>query len=223
MEQYLQLLNVGYDTNSTSLLHAHTLPMQAGIHAPTAQHELLAHACLVALFQLCRYDLSSHSSTSTISQKCVPLLIAKCEFILSSYLAAARAQPSTDLSVSRSLKEEVKFILIELRKLDVYPNENYHVKTTKSHLLTLFPLLCDCITLPDVDLRELLRDVFYQASVELHLTSQFKPLLHQTHPIHTTPMVHSTQSDKNSRHSTLTVLNTNHSQGQTLDDSFGGI
>lgn len=78
-------------------------------------------------------------------------------------------------------------------------------------------------SLPDVDLRELLRDVFYQASVELHLTSQFKPLLHQTHPIHTTPMVHSTQSDKNSRHSTLTVLNTNHSQGQTLDDSFGGI
>ena len=39
----------------------------------------------------------------------------------------------------------------------------------RRHLLTLFPVLCDCVCIAELDLRELLRDLLHQAAGEMGL------------------------------------------------------
>lgn len=75
----------------------------------------------------------------------------------------------------RSRLTEVAFILERLKSLEIYPNllvdENeqipQHLRGKKSHLIQLLPLLADCVTSKEAELKEYLKDIFFEISKEL--------------------------------------------------------
>ena len=208
--------------------NGHSQNGSGGLSMATANYELLSHACMMALFTLTSRSTSTSTSSSKVACLSIPLLLSRCESILSSYLIDERA--SGEFPLPRCRREEVAFVLRELSQLQVDENvaritfetdkqkfmkdtfgESRNVNgdanasrngigsdsssssgsapsvynaagtgilsplcrsSNRSHLLRLFPLLCDCIAIRDGELRELLRQVMQIAANEIGLAYQ---------------------------------------------------
>jgi len=176
----ITFLNLGYFVDSST---------------GTVYYELLSHACMIGLFALISLSVQADSSQSCYLRMALlslPLLMQRCQLILHQYAVDAA---NTELPQCR--REEVAFILRELLTLQIQPqvteilftlNQLEYVDqnsrtssqlTTipsnsigwRRHLIHMFPVLCDCITINERDLRDLLREVLSAAASELGLKS----------------------------------------------------
>jgi hypothetical protein len=194
LQALVSFLNIGFDESgedesmqspsaqSVAAALATGDPNAAGsISLAPATNELLSHSCLMALFLLSRAGMPGSMPTSRFSRHesiaalTAPLLFHRCRSILESYLALDRFH-APNVPVPRCRREELGFVLRELCTLEIHPSVTAPLFThrssptgTRAHLLKLFPILCQCITMRESELRELLRDVFQLASIELGL------------------------------------------------------
>ena len=180
--QLILLLNLGY----ASLRPAGSAALPPG----QLPNELLSHACMMGLFAL--VSLSSQpESVSTcylrVGVLCVPLLLHRCHHVLAGFVADQRVVGE----LPQSRREEIGFVLRELHSLSIHPqvstvltapSQLEYVKQLQAldqlaeggvgwrrHVLTLFPVLCDCVCIAELELRELLRDLLHQAAGEMGL------------------------------------------------------
>ena len=180
--QLILLLNLGY----ASLQPAGSATLPPG----PLPNELLSHACMMGLFALVSLSSQPESAATCylrVGVLCVPLLLHRCHHVLAGFVADQRVV--ADLPQSR--REEMGFVLRELHSLSVHPQVSAvltapsqldYVKQLQAldelaesavgwrrHVLTLFPVLCDCVCVAELELRELLRDLLHQAAGEMGL------------------------------------------------------
>jgi hypothetical protein len=184
--QLCLLLNIGYDVEKIQT-------SQSEDSSPTA-NELLSHACLMSLFALSSF--AAHESSSSqinwrISALALPILLNRCDLILTSYMQAE--SDGRPLPLPRGRREEVGFALRELAAVQIPPCISAILKETdklayyysleslshksfegfenklgsREHLFYLFNSLSLCISMKEHDLREVLRDCFLQITPEL--------------------------------------------------------
>jgi len=106
-----------------------------------------------------------------ISKIVVPLLMARCREVLRKFIADDK---KGGMPIARERLAEVSYILSYIKNLELHPEiEEERISNIavgkKRHILNLFPLLCDCITTKENDIKQLLRDVFHSAAKELGL------------------------------------------------------
>jgi len=145
------------------------------------QREDFAVGCYRNLFYLCGKDDSKsdiYACDLNIARIVVPLLLKKCRDVLQKFISEEKK--SGTLPAPRARLAEISFMLKQLREVEIHPDVDVDTSTTKPlpssilhgrkrHLLTLFPLLCDCITTREATLKELLKDLFHEAAKELGL------------------------------------------------------
>jgi hypothetical protein len=212
LQALVSFLNIGFVEDESSgggaaanatLPNGTPLPANAdgGASIAPATNELLSHSCLMALFLLSRAgsgggvggggagalassESSPYGAPLAVASLAAPLLLHRCQCILSAYLSHERLQ-APNVPMPRSRREELAFVLRELCTLQLHPQVAAKLQVpsaspnssqpqqssapSRAHLLKLFPVLCQCITMREPELRELLRDVFMHASVELGL------------------------------------------------------
>ena len=181
--QLILLLNLGY----ASLQPAGSAALPPG----PLPNELLSHACMMGLFALVSLSSQPESAATCylrVGVLCVPLLLHRCQHVLASFVADQR----TVGELPQSRREEMGFVLRELHSLSVHPQVSAVLTAAPSQLeyvkqlqaldevaegavgwrrpvLTLFPVLCDCVCVAELELRELLRDLLHQAAGEMGL------------------------------------------------------
>ena len=117
--------------------------------------------------------LDEFSCHMKIGQMVVPVLLNKCKELLQRYIAEDKKSGS--LPMARSKLAEVTFVLKQLATMELHPDAYAEKPTSplfsgkKRHLLKLFPLLCDCITTKENEVKELLKEVFHEAGKEIGL------------------------------------------------------
>ena len=180
--QLILLLNVGYDST-----HAPVSATQ-----PVAS-ELLSHACMMGLFALVSLSAQTEGMNTCylrVGLLCLPLLIHRCQGILTAYVGDQGKRAGGALPQCR--REEMGFVLRELHSLTTPPQVSAVLKAEsqldyvkglkvlegvgeeggvgwRGHLLVMFPALCDCVCVGEQDLRELLSGVLHAVSTELGL------------------------------------------------------
>ena len=180
--QLICLLNLGY----ASLQPAGAAALPPG----PVPNELLSHACMMGLFALVSLSTQPESAATCylrVGVLCVPLLLHRAQHVLAGFVADQRVLGE----LPQSRREEMGFVLRELHSLSVHPqvsavltaaSQLEYVKQLQAldevaesapgwrrHTLTLFPALCDCVCVAELELRELLRDLLHQAAGEMGL------------------------------------------------------
>jgi hypothetical protein len=93
----------------------------------------------------------------------IPMLLAKSKAVIQRFVTDDRQSGQCPLPRHRLV--EVSFLLKELRMLQLPGNTN-----KSKHLLELYGLFCECITTSEKELKDLLKDIFYQVGHEfLHI------------------------------------------------------
>ena len=117
----------------------------------------------------------------------MPLLLHRAQHVLAGFVADQRVLGE----LPQSRREEMGFVLRELHSLSVHPQVSAVLTAAsqleyvtrlqaldevaesapgwRRHTLTLFPALCDCVCVAELELRELLRDLLHQAAGEMGL------------------------------------------------------
>ena len=180
--QLILLLNLGYSSvqpTGSAALPPGPLP-----------NELLSHACMMGLFALVSLSSQPESAATCylrVGVLCVPLLLHRCHHVLAGFVADQRSLGE----LPQSRREEMGFVLREMHSLSIHPQVSAVLTATsqldyvkhlqaldavsegglgwRRHLLTLFPVLCDCVCIAELELRELLRDLLHQAAGEMGL------------------------------------------------------
>jgi len=139
-----------------------------------SSRERFAEGCYQNLFYLCAQGgkpEDTYSCHMAISKLVAPLLMNRCREVLHRFVIEDKK--SGHFPMARSKLAEVCFVLKQLQTLELHPDipdepSKSHLQTgRKRHLLKLFPLLCDCITTKEAEVKELLKDVFHEAAKEL--------------------------------------------------------
>lgn len=114
-----------------------------------------------------------------IAQIIVPLLINKCKEVLQKLIVDDKK--SGTLPLARSRLAEVSYLLEQLFILEIHPEIHLDINddkekitfqsSKKRHLLKLFPLFCDCITVKEPELKEKLKEIFHLIGKEIGLES----------------------------------------------------
>lgn len=140
--------------------------------------------CLQKLFLLCSFSHGTGEGTSTrceVSNISIKLLMTRCEFILGRFLMDGSRLGENPLPAARV--EEVIFVLQELALLVVHSDTvsqlNLHPylkegltgdnQARRSHLLVLFPSLCELVISREARVRELVQVLLRHIIVELGL------------------------------------------------------
>lgn len=138
--------------------------------------------CLQALFDLSRCDLSGDTLSSLkVSKVATPVLLARCDFIISQFSRDENDQGEASLPAVRI--DELIFVLKELARLTVYPQNITEAKTMavsdglqteqlrgkRTHLTFLYESLCELVISRETRIRELLRVVLQILGSELGL------------------------------------------------------
>jgi hypothetical protein len=103
----------------------------------------------------------------------VPVLMKRCREVLQKFIIDDKK--SGTLPIARVRLAEVSFILKQLQLLELHPDIDEEKPTSallsgkKRHLLKLFPLLCDCITTKEPEIKELLKEIFHTSAKEIGL------------------------------------------------------
>ncbi|XP_048323990.2 uncharacterized protein LOC107412268 isoform X2 [Ziziphus jujuba] len=142
-------------------------------------------ACLQKLFSLSSYEEKANSwslERSEISKISIMVLMTRCEFILNRFLIDEGDSGEGPLPAARV--EELIYVLEELSRLVIHPDsasalhlhpylkdglakENNREK--RSHLLVLFPCLCELVISREARVRELVRVLLRLVTKELAL------------------------------------------------------
>lgn len=108
-----------------------------------------------------------------IAKTVLPSLMNRCKDLLQKFITDEKK--SGNFPTPRFKLTEVCFVLRQLQVLELHPDLNItdKVETSmrgkKRHLLKLFPVLCDCITTKESEVKELLKDLFHEVGRELSL------------------------------------------------------
>eukprot|EP01117_Protostelium_nocturnum_P011498 TRINITY_DN4169_c0_g3_i3.p1 TRINITY_DN4169_c0_g3~~TRINITY_DN4169_c0_g3_i3.p1 ORF type:complete len:1577 (+),score=290.08 TRINITY_DN4169_c0_g3_i3:487-5217(+) len=152
-----------------------------------ATRESFTEACYKNLFYLCSIPSSNQDEngqpkrTKETAKMVFPRLMARCKEVL--HRVILEDKKSGALPIARSRLVEVNIIMKHLLELEVdaqvsvgeedesTEEKNPHIalKGRKRHLLLLFPLLCDCITIRETEMKESLKKIFHAAAKELGL------------------------------------------------------
>jgi len=137
--------------------------------------ELVAEGCYKNLFYLCSVAGQPEDVFSChmkIAKIVVPLLMIRAREVLQKFILDDKK--GGGMPIARERLAEVSFILSYLKNLELHPeieeDKISNVATGKKrHILKLFPLLCDCITTRENEIKQLLREIFHTAAKELGL------------------------------------------------------
>lgn len=138
-----------------------------------------ARACQAGLFQLAgQNSRAGQSEKMMVALKAEAGLTTVCEGVLGAYVRDGRRSGKCPLPAAR--RAEVLFLLKKLRDLRV-STESGARGGQKSHLLNLYPTICECIECDDDDVRTLTRELLVDAGGALGLrydSSQPLPFHH---------------------------------------------
>ncbi|XP_006347403.1 protein MON2 homolog isoform X2 [Solanum tuberosum] len=138
--------------------------------------------CLQKLFLLCSQGTGEWNSTRCeVSNISIKILISRCEFILERYLMDESKLGENPLPAARV--EEVIFTLEELGLLVVHSDTVSQLplhpslkecltkenQARRSHLLVLFPSLCELVISREARVRELVQQLLRYVTIELGL------------------------------------------------------
>ncbi|CAN4110213.1 unnamed protein product [Withania somnifera] len=138
--------------------------------------------CLQKLFLLCSQGTGEWNSIRCdVSNISIKILISRCEFILERYLVDESKLGENPLPAARM--EEVILTLQELALLVVHPDTVSQLplhpylkqcitgenQARRSHLLVLFPSLCELVISREVKVRELVQQLLRYITTELGL------------------------------------------------------
>ena len=160
----------------------------------------ISKICITNLFTLCRYKPKEeivkesealHLANSNqieefvtikikIAKMSTPILIRRCRDMMRKFLDDEIK--SGAMPLSRTRLEELKFVLDNIRTLDVYPDflelskkkENNELcvmdvvaQSKKAHLFFLHPILAEFITTKETDIKMIIRDIFKLISTQM--------------------------------------------------------
>ena len=160
----------------------------------------ISKICITNLFTLCRYKPKEeivkesealHLTNSNqieefvaikikIAKMSTPILIRRCRDMMRKFLDDEIK--SGAMPLSRTRLEEIKFVLDNIRTLDVYPDflelskkkENNELcvmdvvaQSKKAHLFFLHPILAEFITTKETDIKMIIRDIFKLISTQM--------------------------------------------------------
>lgn len=129
---------------------------------------------------ICNIVDDERSCHMLIARQVVPLLISRCKEVLQRMIGDDKKIGS--LPLPRWQLAEANFVLKQLLLLDLHPdisedstdsNKGSNVKINakitgkKRHLLLLFPLFSDCITVKEPEIKEQLKEIFHAVAREL--------------------------------------------------------
>ncbi|XP_010494057.1 PREDICTED: protein MON2 homolog isoform X3 [Camelina sativa] len=138
--------------------------------------------CLQKLFSLSSSETKEwHSTSAEVSKISIITLMARCEFILCTFLIDENNLGNRPIPTARL--EEIIFILQELGHLSIHPEVasvlplQPYLKTilrednrdTRAHLLVLFPSLCELVLSRETQVRELVQVLLRAVAMELGL------------------------------------------------------
>ncbi|XP_010494058.1 PREDICTED: protein MON2 homolog isoform X4 [Camelina sativa] len=140
--------------------------------------------CLQKLFSLSSFSSETkewHSTSAEVSKISIITLMARCEFILCTFLIDENNLGNRPIPTARL--EEIIFILQELGHLSIHPEVasvlplQPYLKTilrednrdTRAHLLVLFPSLCELVLSRETQVRELVQVLLRAVAMELGL------------------------------------------------------
>ncbi|ESQ32284.1 hypothetical protein EUTSA_v10003510mg [Eutrema salsugineum] len=140
--------------------------------------------CLQKLFSLSSFSSETenwHSTRAEVSRISIITLMERCEFILSRFLIDENNLGNRPIPTAR--REEIIFALQELDLLTIHPEVasvlplQPHMKTilrednrdTRTHLLVLFPSLCEIVLSRETRVRELVQVLLRAVATELGL------------------------------------------------------
>jgi len=113
-----------------------------------------------------------------IARLVIPHLMNRCKDLLQRF--TQEEKQSGTFPIARSRLKEVSFVLKQLLVLEMHPELNEEKPKSalfsgkKRHLLKLFPLLCDCITTKEPEVKELLKEIFHEVAKETGLEDNNK-------------------------------------------------
>ena len=117
------------------------------------------------------------NSRVKISKMCTPILLKRCKDTMKKYLDDEIKSGAMPLSRNRT--EEIKFILENLKNLEIFPYSNFNEKnnlnnftdsinkSNKGHLFALHNILSEFITTKENDIKILVKDIFKIISHEM--------------------------------------------------------
>ncbi|KAL8061656.1 hypothetical protein ABFX02_02G099900 [Erythranthe guttata] len=138
--------------------------------------------CLKKIFLLSSYEMGDWNlSRSEVSKISIMMLMSRCDFILGKFLTDENDLGGRSLPPARV--EEVTFVLQELDRLVIHPETasalplHTHLKEgvsketmkRRSHLLLLFPSLCELVMSRESKIRELVQVLLRLIAAELGL------------------------------------------------------
>ncbi|KAF3786151.1 MON2-like protein [Nymphaea thermarum] len=141
-------------------------------------------ACLQKIFSACSYEQGDEWSSSRfeVSKVSAMIIIGRCEFILERFLIDENDLGELPLPSVRI--QEVLFVLKELAHLVLHPNTaallplqqpakeaflKRNAAYSRSHLLILFPSLCNIVITREARVRELVQVLLRLIAIELGL------------------------------------------------------
>lgn len=110
------------------------------------------------------------SDNLCMGRKALPLVLERSRMALQQFLQDDHK--TGHFPLPRYRMEEMLLVLSLLRDLEVHPDFELPSKSDllkntrhpKRHLLLLFPLLCDCITIAEPSIKTTLREIFHNLS-----------------------------------------------------------
>eukprot|EP01114_Cavostelium_apophysatum_P016981 TRINITY_DN4944_c0_g1_i2.p1 TRINITY_DN4944_c0_g1~~TRINITY_DN4944_c0_g1_i2.p1 ORF type:complete len:1482 (+),score=384.90 TRINITY_DN4944_c0_g1_i2:202-4647(+) len=145
-----------------------------GATSEKVNRENFSEGCYRNLFYLCSPEgrpEDKYSCHMKIARMVFPQLMNRCKELLEKFIQEDKQ--SGNFPIARSRLKEVSFVLRQLLVLDLHPELSESVgefpARKKRHLLKLFPLLCDCITTKENEIKELLKEIFHTAAREIGL------------------------------------------------------
>jgi len=142
-----------------------------------SNREGFSEGCYKNLFYLCAQGSqpdNNFSCNMVIARMVTPHLLNRCKELLQRFIQEDKM--SGNFPIARSKLQEVSFVLKQLLSMEINsdldagtPQHSPLYKGKKRHLLVLFPLLCDCIMTKEVEIKELLKEIFHAAAKEIGL------------------------------------------------------
>lgn len=140
--------------------------------------EALMKQCYASLFDAVHSSQASGSAIpndtgrAKVSKLALPQLMKRCQVVLSKFVADDKRSGALPLPSGRVV--EITFLLEQLKALRVHPSlwdkpPKALPESSRRHLWELFPLLCECITAKEVELKTVIKSVFLEFGEDLGL------------------------------------------------------
>jgi len=109
-----------------------------------------------------------------VAQLALPQLMKRCKLVLTKFVADDKRSGALPLPSARVV--EICYLLEQLRSLhidkniwDKPPKVDSLATSQRRHLWELFPLLCECITAKESEIKSIIKSIFRECGQELGL------------------------------------------------------